>query len=59
MSEAGVSSDAIEAVLNHARPKLLRTYQQGDPLPGMRDALTRLDAAVAKVIADGPVQEAA
>jgi integrase len=54
MSEAGVSSDAIEAVLNHARPKLLRTYQQGDPLPGMRDALTRLDAAVAKVVAQTP-----
>jgi integrase len=51
MRQAGVSSDAIEAVLNHAPGKLLRTYQQPDMLPAMRDALVRLDAAIAAVVA--------
>jgi len=51
MIEAGVSSDAVESVLNHSRPKLLRTYQQADPLPAMRDALLRLEAAIAAVVA--------
>ena len=51
MREAGVSVEAIEAVLNHTPPKLLRTYQQPDMLPAMRDALVRLDAAIARVVA--------
>lgn len=59
MYEAGAPTDAIEAVLNHTPPALVRAYTQPDMLPAMRDALTRLDAAVAKVIAQGPVQEAA
>jgi len=50
MREAGVAIDAIEAVLNHTPTRLLRTYQQPDLLPAMRDALTRLDLAVAKVL---------
>jgi integrase len=48
MAGAGVPSDAIEAVLDHSRPKLLRTYQQPDPLPAMHDALAKLDAAIVR-----------
>jgi integrase len=54
MIEAGVSSDAVESVLNHSRAKLLRTYQQADPLPAMRDALARLDRAIAAVVTPPP-----
>ena len=50
MREAGVSSDVIEAVLNHTPAKLLRTYQQPDMVPSMRDALVRLQAAVEAVV---------
>jgi integrase len=58
MVEAGVPVDAVESTLNHVRPKLLRTYQQADPLPAMRDALLRLEAAVLEVVAQ-PAQKAA
>jgi integrase len=47
---AGVSSDTIEAVLNHAPGKLLRTYQQPDMVPSMRAALLALDANIAAVL---------
>jgi integrase len=50
MRDAGVPSSATEAVLNHAPPKLLRTYQQPDMLPAMRDALVQLEAAVMAVV---------
>ncbi len=52
MRAAGASSDAIEAVLNHASPKLIRHYQQPDMLPVMRDALGRLEAAVLAIVGD-------
>ena len=54
MREAGVSSDVIEAVLNHAPAKLLRTYQQPDMTAPMRDALVRLQAAVEAVVTPRP-----
>jgi integrase len=50
MRAAGVSSDAIEATLNHAAPKLIRHYQQPDMLPAMRDALARLETAVLAIV---------
>jgi integrase len=50
MREAGVAVEVIEAVLNHTPAKLLRTYQQPDMIPGMRDALARLDEAIAAVV---------
>jgi integrase len=50
MREAGVAVEVIEAVLNHTPAKLLRTYQQPDMLPAMRDALKRLDAAVSAIV---------
>ena len=50
MRAAGVGSDTIEAVLNHSPARLLRTYQQPDMLPAMRDALARLDVAVAAIV---------
>lgn len=50
MRTAGVPSDAIEAVLNHTAPRLLRHYQQPDMLPAMRDALQQLETAVLAVV---------
>ena len=58
MREAGVAIDVIEAVLNHAAPRLLRTYQQPDLMPAMRDALARLDVAVAQVVERQGMNEA-
>ncbi|MEO8564109.1 MAG: tyrosine-type recombinase/integrase [bacterium] len=59
MRDAGVAADTIEAVLNHAPPKLQGTYQQPDMVPAMRDALARLDVAVAAVIEQGGAQREA
>ncbi len=53
MRDVGVPVDAIEAVLNHAAPRLQRTYQRPDLMPAKRDALLRLEAAVI-AIADPP-----
>lgn len=51
MREVGVSSEAIEAVLNHSPDRLLRTYHSPACMPAMRDALVRLDTAIAEVLA--------
>ncbi len=51
MRAAGVPSDAIESVLNHTPPKLIRHYQQPDMIPAMRDALATLEKTVFKVLA--------
>lgn len=50
MREAGVSVEVVEAVLNHAPPRLLRTYQRPDMMPAMREALHRLQTAVAAAV---------
>jgi integrase len=50
MRAAGVSSDVIEAVLNHSATKLLRTYQQPDMVPGMRAGLVALEQSVMAVV---------
>ncbi len=55
MREAGVASDVIEAVLNHAPPRLQRTYQLPNMLPVMRDALAKLDEAVGVVVSNLPL----
>lgn len=39
MRELGVSSDVIDAILNHTPGKLQRTYQLPDMMPAMRQAL--------------------
>jgi integrase len=50
MRDAGVAIETIEAVLNHAPPRLVRVYQRPDMLPAMRDAVDRLEAAVLAVV---------
>jgi integrase len=50
MRAAGVSSDAIESVLNHSPAKLVRHYQQPDMTPAMRQALLTLEAEVLSIV---------
>ena len=50
MQAAGVPSEAIEATLNHAAPRLLRHYQQADMGPAKLRALEALEAAVLAVV---------
>jgi integrase len=45
MREAGVPVHDIEAVLNHAPPRLVRVYQRHDPMAEKRAALVALAAA--------------
>ena len=52
MRDAGVSVDVIEAVLNHAPPKLIRTYQRPNMVPAMREALVKLEGVISAVVAD-------
>lgn len=54
MRAAGVSSDVIEAVLNHSPTRLVRHYQQPDMVPAMREALLVLEREVQKVIDHAP-----
>lgn len=51
MADAGVPVDAIEAVLNHLPPKMVRTYQRPDTMPAKRAALARLEATVLAIVA--------
>lgn len=48
--DAGVKVEAIEALLNHAPPRLVRVYQRPDLMPAMREAVTKLEAAVLAVV---------
>lgn len=50
MREAGVSAEAVESVLNHAVPRLQRTYQRHDPLAARGAALQALEVAVLAVV---------
>ncbi|WP_395699093.1 tyrosine-type recombinase/integrase [Aquabacterium sp.] len=50
MRAAGVPVLDIEAVLNHAPPRLVRVYQRHDPIDEKRAALARLAASVADVV---------
>jgi integrase len=50
MRMLGTSSDAIEAILNHAPPRLQRTYQLPDLLPAMREALTQWERELLRVV---------
>ena len=51
MRDAGVSVEVIEAVLNHAPPRLVRVYQRPNMLPAMRQALETLESRVSSVVA--------
>jgi integrase len=50
LAEMGVPENVAEAVLGHALPRLIRTYNRHEPIPEMRSALeawsARLDAIV-------------
>lgn len=50
MRDAGVKVEAIEALLNHAPPRLVRVYQRPDMMPAMREAVAKLEAAVLAVV---------
>lgn len=50
MRDAGVSIEVIEAVLNHAPPRLIKTYQRPNMLPAMREALMTLQAVIDPVV---------
>ncbi len=51
MRDLGVGSEAIEALLNHQRSRLLRTYQRPDMLPAMRAALALWQAELLRLVA--------
>jgi integrase len=51
MRATGVPVLDIEAVLNHAPPRLVRVYQRHDPLDEKRAALEQLAAAVDRLLA--------
>lgn len=50
MREVGVPVHDVEAVLNHAPPRLVRVYQRHDPIEEKRSALRNLEAAVIAVV---------
>ena len=50
MRDAGVPVDAIEAVLNHTPPRLVRIYQRPDTMPAKRDALARLENVILAIV---------
>lgn len=52
MRQLGVSSDTIDAVLNHAAPKLQRTYQLPDMVPAMREALALWERELLRIVGD-------
>lgn len=56
MRAAGVPVLDIEAVLNHAPPKLVRVYQRHDPIEEKRAALAQLASALHRAIAPQPGQ---
>lgn len=50
MREAGIPVHDVEAVLNHAPPRLVRVYQRHDPLVEKAAALAALAGAVDKLV---------
>lgn len=52
MREAGVAVHDVEAVLNHAPPRLVRVYQRHDPLEEKSTALQALVGRLDKILAD-------
>jgi integrase len=51
MRDAGVAREVIEAVLNHAPPRLVRTYQRPNMMPAMRVGLNALESTVLALVA--------
>jgi integrase len=50
MRQLGVSSDVIDAILNHTPPKLQRTYQLPDMKPAMLEALTLWERDLLRIV---------
>lgn len=53
MREAGVPVSDVEAVLNHAPPRLVRVYQRHDPLPEKASALHALAERLEEILRGG------
>jgi integrase len=53
MREAGVPVHDVEAVLNHAPPRLVRVYQRHDPLPEKAAALAALAERLDELLGAG------
>lgn len=49
MRELGVTVEVIEALLNHAPPRLVRTYQRPDMTPQMAEALKKWQRKLATI----------
>ena len=54
MREAGVPVHDVEAVLNHAPPRLVRVYQRHDPLQEKAAALRALAARLDEILKPPP-----
>ncbi len=50
LREMGTSQDVSEAILSHARPRLIRTYDRYEPVPEMRAALEAWSARLEAIL---------
>jgi integrase len=50
LREMGVSQDVSEAILSHALPRLIRTYDRYEPVPEMRAALEAWSARLEGIV---------
>ncbi len=54
LREMGTSQDVSEAILSHARPRLIRTYDRYEPVPEMRPALEAWSARLEAILSASP-----
>jgi integrase len=52
LREMGVSQDVSEAILSHAPPRIIRTYDRYEPVPEMRTALEAWSARLERIVSD-------
>lgn len=50
LREMGVSQDVSEAILSHAPPRIIRTYDRYEPVPEMRAALEAWSARLEEIV---------
>jgi hypothetical protein len=50
LREMGVSQEVSEAILSHALPRLIRTYDRYEPVPEMRAALEAWSARLEGIV---------
>ena len=51
LREMGVSQDVSEAILSHAPPRIIRTYDRYQPVPEMSAALEAWSARLERIVA--------